>query len=1029
MKNNSTGSHPSFFVDEETTGLDQKEKKMLRCHKKNKMVVSARKLFYAALTAALLMNVIANAQQINVDNTVINLGSGSYIVAGDITLQNSGSIDNSGTLLMSGSWINNAGGLINGSPGLAEFNGSSGQSIAGTAATNFYNLTVNNSSGLSLSNNASISNGLAFSTGKISTGGYTLSLGSSSTVTGAAAGKYIYGNLQISFAASGNRNFDIGDAVTYAPVSLNISGVTSSGSVTAVTLSGAEPNENNPLVNASGINQSAKANRYWTLTSSGIVFSNCSAIFNYDAGEATGNSLNYVLRKFNGPSTWSTTAAGIVTATSTQATGLTSFGAFEAGEANAAPVIGSCPGDITQCTNTVTWTNPSSSGSPVADIICNPASGSTFATGTTMVTCTATNINGTSSCSFNVTVNMPSVAATGATNNALYGQICFGGNVTLTVTGGTLGTGASWIWYDGGCGSGASVGTGSSITVTPSTPGLHQYYVRAESSCGPTSCQSVSVNVITAPPSGVVSYTSTLADGCVGSPAATVLVNAVTGAAFYHWTSAQAGVRFNGNPSPYETTVPTVNLTFVSLPASGSSGWSVCVFGGNACGNSNTICSWVRAIVGKPTAINGAVTGCPGTNGNAYSSAFEPGSAFYIWNSTGGIVINGNGAQNITVDFPGGFVSGTLSVHAQTSCGYNSADRTITISRAPSIPGSITGPNYPCPNASSSFSVTAVPGAVNYSWTTSVPGAIVTGTTTSCSIQFPSTIPAGSTVSVAANSSCPYSSAVRSKGIASGVPGVPVVISGPSSGQCGQTGVSYTVSPVALATSYNWSTTCGSISGPSNLSGVTIDWPGNFAGCVLSVSAINSCGTGIPRTLNVYGAPGIPAAISGNASPCAGAIEVYSTPGSSGATSYIWTTPAGSSIIGPANGASILLQWDNAGGNITVRGANTCGNSGVRTMPCTISCRMNQLSASAMMHAEIFPNPAIEKAVLKFYAASDEKFSMRMEDAAGRIVFRNDADAVAGINIVDLDFSALAKGVYLFTFSGESNEQLRVIIQ
>ena len=237
-------------------------------------------------------------------------------------------------------------------------------------------------------------------------------------------------------------------------------------------------------------------------------------------------------------------------------------------------------------------------------------------------------------------------------------------------------------------------------------------------------------------------------------------------------------------------------------------------------------------------------------------------------------MVNGNGSQNVTLDFPAGFVSGTLSVHGQTSCGYNGANRTITITRAPATPGNISGPSYPCPNASSTFSVAAVAGAANYTWTTNVPGAVVTGTTNSCSILFPATIPAGSTVTVVANSSCPFPSASRSKGIASGLPGVPTAISGPASGQCGATGVSYTINPVANATGYIWTASCGTIQGPNNLSGLTIDWPSSFTTCSLNVSAINSCGTGIARTLVVSGSPATPASVSGNAAPCAGSTEL-----------------------------------------------------------------------------------------------------------------------------------------------------------
>jgi hypothetical protein len=386
-------------------------------------------------------------------------------------------------------------------------------------------------------------------------------------------------------------------------------------------------------------------------------------------------------------------------------------------------------------------------------------------------------------------------------------------------------------------------------------------------------------------------------------------------------------------------------------------------------------------------------------------------------------VINGNGAQAVTVDFPAGFVSGTLSVRGQTVCGYNGANRTITITRAPATPGAISGPSYPCPNASSTYSVAAVAGAASYTWTTSVPGAVVTGTTNSCSILFPASIPGGSTVSVVANSSCPFSSPVRSKGIASGTPGVPANISGPASGQCGATGVSYSINPVALATGYNWTTTCGTIQGPNNLSGLTIDWPASFSNCTLSVTASNACGTGIARTLVVSAAPATPPVITGSAAPCANAIESYSTAGTTGATSYNWTVPAGASILGPANGNAILVQWGATSGNITVTASNACGTSGVRSLACVIG-------TASGLNAEVYPNPATSKATVKFSAATAAQYHLNMTDVIGRNVLSTEGTATEGINMIDLDLNNLAKGVYqLSIMSGDNAEQIRMIVE
>ena len=92
-----------------------------------------------------------------------------------------------------------------------------------------------------------------------------------------------------------------------------------------------------------------------------------------------------------------------------------------------------------------------------------------------------------------MTVSTTSVAPSSITGTS---TICAGASTTLTASGGTLGTGATLQWYSGTCG-GTSVGTGASITVSPSTSTT--YYVRAEGTCDTSACASQLVTVNTAP--------------------------------------------------------------------------------------------------------------------------------------------------------------------------------------------------------------------------------------------------------------------------------------------------------------------------------------------------------------------------------------------------------------------------------------------------------------------------------------------------------------------------------------------------
>jgi gliding motility-associated-like protein len=119
--------------------------------------------------------------------------------------------------------------------------------------------------------------------------------------------------------------------------------------------------------------------------------------------------------------------------------------------------------------------------------------------------------NTTGCAQIDITIKDPSVAATSIT--AVPNSICQSQSSTLTLNGGSLGTGAAWQWYSGSCG-GAAAGTGTSIVVNPAV--TTTYYVRAEGDCNTTICQSVQVNVIPAPDPGLdASHTVCSSDGPV----------------------------------------------------------------------------------------------------------------------------------------------------------------------------------------------------------------------------------------------------------------------------------------------------------------------------------------------------------------------------------------------------------------------------------------------------------------------------------------------------------------------------------
>lgn len=164
-------------------------------------------------------------------------------------------------------------------------------------------------------------------------------------------------------------------------------------------------------------------------------------------------------------------------------------------------------------------------------------------------------------------------------------------------------------------------------------------------------------------------------------------------------------------------------------------------------------------------------------------------------------------------------------------------------------------------------------------------------------------------------------------------PPQPGTISG-SSTVCTASQFTYSVAAVPGATSYIWTLPAG-WSGTSTTNSITVTT--TSSGGTISVAAVNSCGSGTARTLAITGgsAPTQPGIITGNTSVCANTSYSYSVPAVPGATSYIWTIPAGWSGTSSTN--NITLLSGTTGGSLAVVAVNSCGNSVARSTSLTIS--------------------------------------------------------------------------------------------
>lgn len=177
-------------------------------------------------------------------------------------------------------------------------------------------------------------------------------------------------------------------------------------------------------------------------------------------------------------------------------------------------------------------------------------------------------------CSTTQTIQVYQPASAPSSVVASPNPICPGDNTTLSVIGGSLGNdGSVWRWYNGGSCGGSSIGSGTSISVSPSSSTV--YSVRATSgACAATSCSQVSVTVNT-----VSSVTSASNSGpiCIGDNA-TLTVNGTlgTGAQWQWYTGSCGGTLVTTTTQNSITVNPTTSTTYY-VRASGTCNTTGCV--------------------------------------------------------------------------------------------------------------------------------------------------------------------------------------------------------------------------------------------------------------------------------------------------------------------------------------------------------------------------------------------------------------------------------------------------------------------
>jgi hypothetical protein len=336
--------------------------------------------------------------------------------------------------------------------------------------------------------------------------------------------------------------------------------------------------------------------------------------------------------------------------------------------------------------------------------------------------------------------------------------------------------------------------------------------------------------------------------------------------------------------------------------------------------------------VGATTAtVNGTVN----AGGASTSVTFEYGLTTAYGTTVPGVpaTVTGNTDTPVTADLTG--LAQVTTYHYRVNganiVGNTSGlDQTFTTTNCPmpAPPGTITGPSSVCGfTGGNVYSVAPITFATGYNWTVPAGATISAGSNTNTiTVTFGNT---PGNVSVNGINSCgngPGSS------MAVTVLTAPVpTISGPNS-MCVNSGYfAYTTEPGM--TNYIWTVSSGgSIAYGQGTNQIQVTWGGSGAQTVtVNYTGPTGCAAVTPTSypVNVSAMPGAAGTITGTATVCGGVSGIaYSVAPVAGATTYIWTLPAGATIASGELTNAILVDFATgaASGNITVYANNLCGN-------------------------------------------------------------------------------------------------------
>jgi len=492
-----------------------------------------------------------------------------------------------------------------------------------------------------------------------------------------------------------------------------------------------------------------------------------------------------------------------------------------------------------------------------------------------------------------ITINTSSTAPTGITGTT---TICNGGSTTLTLSGGSLGTGGVWYWYSGSCGSTPVANGVTSISVSPAT--TTNYYVRAEGTCNTTTCANTTVTVNNIPGTVSVSGGTTQCGG-------TVVLTASGGTnGTIYWQGTTSGGTSTANSTNPQTVSSSGTYYF---RAKNACGWST---EGSAAVTINSVPSAVT--------VSGGGTYCGSTS---VSASGGTGGTIYYQGSTSNGTSTALGGTPQTVS-----TSGTYYFRSRSAAGCWGAEGSVTVT-INVVPGavSVSGAGTYC-NSTILTATGGTNGTIYWQGTTSGGTSTVTSTnpqtvSSTGTYYFRSRSAAGcwgnegsASVTINTSSTAP-----------SGITGTTTICNGGST--------TLTLSGGSLGTGGVWywySGSCGSTPVANGVTSISVS-PATTTNYYVRAEGTCNTTTCANTTVTVNNIPGT-VSVSGGTTQCGGTVVLTANGGTNGTIYWQGTTSGGTSTANSTNPQTV-----SSSGTYYFRAKNACGWSTEGSAAVTIT--------------------------------------------------------------------------------------------